>query len=245
MMWEQLTTSWNETWNAPRACWFFFFYTLLEAQRWSFVLDSYFGACRFKSCPAGSLSPLNDMLLNFGELDEHVWEGNDDDGDEDEEEEGKTVQPLLKISFFIKKRSHIGQALPACLPACLAAPLLLPAAVETSSGVEATGGRAQSAVCVWGYSAPRVRQINEKEGRLQSVREWSYFGFPFSGVERYSLVVSCWRRRVSCELILSGRGKVLRAAAAAVVAAAPTRLCCVRKKDANWLLTINGSNIID
>lgn len=81
--------------------------------------------------------------------------------------------------------------------------------------MEATGGRAQSAVCVCGYSAPRVRQINEKEGRLQSVREWSYFGFPFSGVERYSLVVSCWRRRVSCELILSGRGKVLRVAAAA------------------------------
>lgn len=101
---------------------FFFFYTLLEAHRWSFVLHSFFGACRFKSCPAGSLSPLNDMLLNFGELDEHVWEG-DDDGDEDEEEEGdgeegKTVQPLLKICFFIKKRSHIGQALPACLPAC-------------------------------------------------------------------------------------------------------------------------------
>lgn len=207
-MWDQLTTG-NETLNAPivRVSGFFFFYTLLEAHRWSFVLESYFGACRFKSCPAGSLSPLNDMLLNFGELDEHVWEG-DDDGDEDEEEEegegeGKTVQPLLKISFFIKKRSRIGQA----LPACLAAPLLLPAALETSSGVEATGGRAQSAACVCGYSAPRVRQINEKEGRLQSVREWSYFGFPFSGVERYSLVVSCWRRRVSCELILSGRGK--------------------------------------
>lgn len=205
-MWEQLTAR-TENLNAPRVrvLFFFFFYTLLEAHRWSFVLDSYFGACRFKSCPAGSLSPLNDMLLNFGELDEHVWEG-DDDGDEEEEEEGeeegKTVQPLLKSSFFIrKKRLHIGQA----LPACLAAPLLLPAAVETSSGVEATGGRAVCGVC--GYSAPRVRQINEKEGRLQSVREWSYFGFPFSGVERYSLVVSCWRRRVSCELLLSGRGK--------------------------------------
>lgn len=53
-----------------------------------------------------------------------------------------------------------------------------------------------------GYVNPPVclvffGKFNEKERSFQAVSQWSYFGFPLSGVERYSLVVSCSRRRVS------------------------------------------------
>lgn len=128
--------------------------------------------------------------------------------------------PFLKISFFRQKRSSRGKpCLPDCLPrtscCCRRGDVVV-------RGVEATVcGRLKPA----GF---RLRQINEKEGRLRAVREWSYFGFPFFGVERYSLVVSCWRRRVSWVASSSGGKKWGRGSR--------RRADARRSSRANWLL---------
>lgn len=175
------------------------------------ILETY----RFESCPAGSRSALFLMTcfktLWVGCL-EKKKEGKEEEGEG--EEEKKLVQPpFLKISFFRQKRSSRGKpCLPDCLPrtscCCRRGDVVV-------RGVEATVcGRLKPA-------GSRLQQINEKEGRLRAVREWSYFGFPFFGVERYSLVVSCWRRRVSWVASSSGGG---RSGDEEAAAAAPTHV---------------------
>lgn len=167
------------------------------------------------------------------------------------EEEGgerrKLVQPpFLKISFFRQKRELTGQALPA-LPACfLACPSDSPpapqqaaaaAAAESSSlraGVEDSACGPGSTLPVLGFG-----ELNERERRARATREWSYFGFPCFGVERYSSVVSCWRRRVSGVAPGAAAAGVAGEGAAAAPRSSSSSSCWHRR--ANWLLlTLSG-----
>lgn len=186
---------------------------------------SYFGNISFQILPCRlSLSPLfNDMLQNF--VSWMHWE--EEGGEIRRRGKKKTCPtPFLKISFFRQKRSSRGKpCLPDCLPRTSCCRRRGDVVVR---GVEATVcGRLKLA-------GSRLRQINEKEGRLRAVREWSYFGFPFFGVERYSLVVSCWRRRVSWVASSSGGKKRGRGSRR-------RRADARRSSRANWrLLPLSG-----
>lgn len=79
-----------------------------------------------------------------------------------------------------------------CLPNLLLL-LRLPGAVKAFKGSNRRAEESPRRLDINPLS--RLRQINEKEGSAQS--KWSYFGFPLFGVEWYSLVVVCSRRRVS------------------------------------------------
>lgn len=196
----------------------------LEREKKKEKKRSYFGNISFRILPCRlSLSPLfNDMLQNF--VSWMPWE--EEGGEIRRRGKKKTCPtPFLKISFFRQKRSSRGKpCLPDCLPrtscCCRRGDVVV-------RGVEATVcGRLKPA-------GSRLRQINEKEGRLRAVREWSYFGFPFFGVERYSLVVSCWRRRVSWVASSSGGKKRGRGSR--------RRADARRSSRANWrLLPLSG-----
>lgn len=83
-------------------------------------------------------------------------------------------------------------------PACCLLRLLLPGVAKALKGSNRRAEESPKALDIKPLSV--LRSFNEKEGSAQSRSKWSYVAFPLFGVEWYSVVVFCSRRRVSWTL---------------------------------------------